>query len=163
MPADVKSTETTTYNGKQYKVWRIYVPEKDKAGDLLALPGKYLVDPSTGKAEILSDPGINGRLTSHDGSTDKVSKYDAPKASLMALIINGIMSGTLPWGLVIIGAFIAIVLQLAGVPALAFSVGVYLPLSASMPIFIGGLIRMIVNRVKKTDPSESDSSPAVLL
>ena len=51
------------------------------------------------------------------------------------------MARKLPWGLVIIGAFIAVVMQLAGVPALAFAVGVYLPLSTTMPIFVGGLVR----------------------
>ena len=58
---------------------------------------------------------------------------------------------------------IAIVMQLAGVPALAFAVGVYLPLSTSMPIFVGGLVRAAVDRIKKTSAEESDSSPAVLL
>ncbi len=90
-------------------------------------------------------------------------KYDAPKATLMALIIDGIMNGKLPWGLVLLGVMIAIVMQLAGVPALAFAVGVYLPLSTSVPIFVGGLVRAAVDRIKKTEADESDSSPAVLL
>ncbi len=54
-------------------------------------------------------------------------------------------------------------MQLAGVPALAFAVGVYLPLSTSMPIFVGGLVRAAVDRIRRTPPEESDSSPAVLL
>jgi putative OPT family oligopeptide transporter len=156
-------TETFKYQDTEYKVWRVMVPEKDTQGETVALPGKYLVDPASGKVAWLVDPGINGRIKTKDDGTTTVTKYDAPKASLMALIIDGIMAGKLPWGLVIIGASIAIVLQLAGVPALAFSVGVYLPLATSMPIFIGGLIRLMVDRIKKTPAAESDSSPAVLL
>ena len=81
----------------------------------------------------------------------------------MALIIKGIMGGKLPWTWVIIGASIAIVLHLAGVPALAFSVGIYLPLATTMPIFCGGLIRLFVDKIKKSSAADSDSSPAVLL
>ena len=77
-------------------------------------------------------------------------KYEAPKARLMALIIDGIMKGKLPWGLVILGVLIAVLMQLSGVPALAFAVGVYLPLSTSMPIFVGGLVRVAVDRIRRT-------------
>jgi len=162
-PAMSDLTESFTHNKTEYKVWRVMVPENDRDGQNIALPGKYLVDPTTGKVAWLVDPGINGRIKRLDDEKTVVTKYDAPKASLMALIIDGIMAGKLPWGLVIIGAFIAIVLQLAGVPALAFSVGVYLPLATSMPIFVGGLIRLMVDRIKNTPAAESDSSPAVLL
>ncbi len=81
----------------------------------------------------------------------------------MALIIDGIMRGKLPWGLVILGALIAGLMHLSFVPALAFAVGVYLPLSTSMPIFVGGMVRVAVDRIKKTRAEDSDSSPAVLL
>jgi putative OPT family oligopeptide transporter len=161
-PAIDKLTDKATHDGKEYKVWRVLAPIQEK-GKTVALPGKYLVDPTTGKTAWLVDPGINGRLNKLDDGKTVVTKYDAPKAHLMALIIDGIMNGELPWGLVIIGAFIAIVLQLAGVPALAFSVGVYLPLQTSMAIFVGGVIRLVIDKIKKTAPEESDSSPAVLL
>jgi hypothetical protein len=81
----------------------------------------------------------------------------------MALIIDGIMRGKLPWALVILGALIAGLMHLSFVPALAFAVGVYLPLSTSMPIFVGGMVRLAVDRIMKTRAEESDSSPAVLL
>ena len=77
-------------------------------------------------------------------------KYKAPKATLMAFIIDGIMTQKLPWGLVLLGVFLAVVMHLAGVPALAFAVGVYLPLSTSMPIFVGGLVRGLVDWIKRT-------------
>ena len=78
----------------------------------------------------------------------------------MASIIDGILTSKLPWGLVLLGVMIAVVLELAGVPALAFAVGVYLPLSTSVPIFVGGLVRWLVDRIKRTPAEESDTSPA---
>ena len=59
----------------------------------------------------------------------------------MSYIIKGILGGKLPWGLVLLGVMIAIVLEMSGIPSLAFAVGVYLPLSSSAPIFIGGMMR----------------------
>ena len=73
----------------------------------------------------------------------------APKAQLMALIIDGIFSGELPWALVLIGALIAVVLELSGVPSLPFAVGVYMPITASVPIFFGGAIRWLVDRCER--------------
>jgi hypothetical protein len=81
----------------------------------------------------------------------------------MALIIDGILNQKLPWGLVLIGAFIALVMQLAGVPALPFAVGVYLPLSASVPVFLGGMVRALADHFTKRTADEGDSSPGVLL
>ena len=147
--------ETQIHEGKTYKVWRVVEPIEG------ASPGKYLVD-ADGRAAFLVDPAINGRVSVRDdGST--VMKYDAPKARLMSLIIDGIMRGRLPWALVLLGVMIAILMHLAGVPALAFAVGVYLPLATSVPVFVGGLARLAVDRIKRTAPEESDSSPAVLL
>ncbi|HMB08639.1 MAG TPA: oligopeptide transporter, OPT family, partial [Isosphaeraceae bacterium] len=142
-------------DGTDYRVWRVVNPRPG------VQPGKYLVDES-GRARYLVDPAINGRVNTRDDGS-RVTKYDAPKATLMALIIDGIISRKLAWGLVLIGVFIAVVMQLAGVPALAFAVGVYLPLSTSAPIFVGGLVRAAVDRIKKAPAEESDSSPAVLL
>jgi putative OPT family oligopeptide transporter len=106
--------------------------------------GRYLVD-ADGKAVYLVDPGINGVIdTRPDGST--VKKFDAPKATLMSYIIKGILNQELPWGLVIIGVMIAVTLELAGIPSLAFAVGVYLPISSSTPIFIGGALRWLLDR-----------------
>jgi len=100
---------------------------------------RFLVN-DQGVAVYLSDPGINGiHKTRPDGSA--VTKYDAPKATLMSYIIKGILNRQLPWGLVLLGVMIAIVLEMSGIPSLAFAVGVYLPLSSSSPIFIGGMIR----------------------
>ncbi len=125
--------------------------------------GKYLVD-DAGNFKYLIDPGINGVVDKRDDGTPVV-KYQAPKARLMSLIIDGILTQKLPWTLVLIGAFISLVLELCGISALPFAVGVYLPLSASAPIFAGGVVRWFVDRAsrKKTSDAENESSPGVLL
>lgn len=136
-------------------------------GKAIIPAGKYLVD-DNGAVRYLVDPGINGVVNMRDpapGQTEgtPVQKFDAPKARLMSLIIDGILTQKLPWGLVIIGAFIALTLELSFVSALTFAVGVYLPLSASTPIGLGGLVRYLVDRKSKGQSSaESDSSPGVL-
>ena len=136
------------------------------------LAGKYLVD-DRGNAVWLVDPGINGKFSERpDGTT--VRKFDAPKAVLMSYIIKGILDRRLPWALVLLGVMIALTLQMSFVPALAFAVGVYLPLSSSSPIFIGGMIRWLVDRKLRQQPAcarlnqvefnaESDKSSGVLL
>jgi len=92
----------------------------------------------------------------------------------VSYIIKGILDQKLPWALVLLGVMIAVTLQLSFVPALAFAVGVYLPLSASTPILAGGLIRWLVDRRTRRQAAharlseeqfaaESDKSPGVLL
>ena len=71
-------------------------------------------------------------------------KFPAPQGTLMATLIKGLLSFNLDWQFVLVGAFIAFVFELVGVSALAFAVGVYLPLSTTLPIFAGGLVKRIV-------------------
>ena len=71
----------------------------------------------------------------------------APQATLMATVIKGLLSQNLPWGLVIVGMGIAAVMELSGVHSLPFAVGAYLPLSVSSPIFAGGLVKLIVDKI----------------
>lgn len=87
----------------------------------------------------------------------------APQATLMATVIKGLLSQNLPWGLVIVGMGIAAVMELSGVRSLPFAVGAYLPLSVSSPIYVGGLIKLIVDKIKKSDEEESDIGPGALL
>ncbi len=148
-----------------YKVWQ----KTDAAG---GPAGRYLVD-AQGRAVYLVDPGINGvHHTRPDGT--QVTKFDAPKATLMSYIIKGILNRQLPWTLVILGGMIAVVLELSGIPSLAFAVGVYLPVSSSTPIFIGGAIRWLIDRrargrrgAESLSDAElaarSDRSPGVLM
>ncbi|MFM2139130.1 MAG: hypothetical protein RJA57_1437 [Bacteroidota bacterium] len=77
-------------------------------------------------------------------------KYPAPQGTLMATLIKGILSFNLDWQFVLVGVFIAIVMELCGIKALSFAIGIYLPLSTTLPIFIGGAIRGVVEwRQKK--------------
>ncbi|MCX6213406.1 OPT/YSL family transporter [Spirosoma sp.] len=76
-------------------------------------------------------------------------KFPAPQGTLMATLIKGLLSFNLDWQFVLVGAFIAFVFELVGVSALAFAVGLYLPLSTTLPIFAGGLVKAIVDASKK--------------
>ncbi len=73
----------------------------------------------------------------------------APQATLMKLIIEGVMEGNLPWTLVFIGVFIAIVVELIGIPVLPFAIGVYLPVQLNACIMVGGLVRLSLDKLKK--------------
>jgi uncharacterized oligopeptide transporter (OPT) family protein len=152
-------------DAREYLVWQ-------KLDDNAGPRGKYLVDPS-GAAVYLVDPGVNGTHNVRpDGS--RVTKFDAPKATLMSYIIKGILNRELPWTLVILGVMIAVVLELSGIPSLAFAVGVYLPLSSSTPLLAGGIVRWLVDRQIRLRPgnerlteaeleAEGDKSAGVLL
>src|SRR6185295_10786916 len=70
----------------------------------------------------------------------------APQATLMKTVIEGVLAGSLPWGLVGSGAAIATAALLAGLPGLSFAVGVYLPLASLTPIYVGGCVRSLVDR-----------------
>jgi putative OPT family oligopeptide transporter len=83
----------------------------------------------------------------------------APQATLMKTIIEGVLAGSLPWGLVLTGVGIALGAALCGVSALAFAIGVYLPLSSMLPIYLGGCARALA--LKKAAP-EGESDPGVL-
>ncbi|MEP6903276.1 MAG: oligopeptide transporter, OPT family [Actinomycetota bacterium] len=138
-----------------YRAWH----KTDNAGGIPA--GKYLVDMS-GEIKYLVDPGINGKLTARPDLSD-APKYDAPKATLMSYIIKGILSQELPWGLVLIGAMTAIVLELTGAPALAFAVGLYLPIATSAPIFVGGIARWAVDLYLKRKFAAQEMSEAEII
>jgi len=86
------------------------------------------------------------------GSTE----LPAPQATLMKLVIDGVLDQNLPWVLVAIGAGIALVCEIARIPSLPFAVGVYLPVSTMTPIFVGGLIRLWMERTAKDETSAAD-------
>jgi len=81
----------------------------------------------------------------------------APQATLMKTVIEGVLSGSLPWGLVGVGAALTICALIAGLPGLAFAVGIYLPLGTLTPIFVGGIIRHFVEKKREGKKSESDA------
>ena len=152
-------------DSKEYNVWLNQDPK-------IASVGKYLVT-DDGTLAYMVDPGVNGSVMKRPDGSD-VSKFGAPQAALMATIIKGILSRELPWGLILTGVLIAVLLEMCKVPSLAFAVGLYLPLSSSAPIFVGGMIRLLVdhhlkkkNANKNLTPeqlaAEGDKSPGVLL
>lgn len=147
------SSDTTTY--------RVLNVGQGERGTTIP-PGRYLVA-EDGTIAYRCDPAVNGSLHQQDDGTEMPLKFEAPKTQLIALIINGILDRELPWDLVLIGVLIAVTLELAGVPSLPFAVGVYLPLSASTPIFIGGAIRWLVDRLRKSANGDGEMSPGVLL
>ncbi len=151
---------------KEYLVWHRQDPSGGNAE-------KYLVA-DDGTPVYFVDRGINGSIRTLPNGQVVSAKFDAPKATLMSYIIKGILGGKLPWALVLLGAMIAIVLEMSGIPSLAFAVGVYLPLSSSSPILFGGLVRWLVDKwiAKKhagknlTEDqliAEGDKSPGVLM
>ena len=78
-------------------------------------------------------------------------KYPAPQATLMATLIKGILSFNLDWQYVFVGVFLAVVMELCGIKSLSFAVGAYLPLSTTLPIFIGGAIKGLVDIKKQKE------------
>jgi uncharacterized oligopeptide transporter (OPT) family protein len=110
--------------------------------------GTYLVD-EAGHPRFQVTEGIGSE------------KAAAPQARLMSLVIDGILTRQLPWGLVLIGVFISVLMEVVGVPALAFAVGVYLPLESTTPVFVGGFVRWLVER-QRGGGAESDAGPGVL-
>lgn len=80
----------------------------------------------------------------------------APQATLMKLIIEGVMGGNLPWALVLTGAFIAVVVEIIGIPVLPFAIGVYLPVQLNACIMVGGLVRLALDKLKK-DKEKKDA------
>jgi putative OPT family oligopeptide transporter len=140
-----------------YRIGRLY----EQTGNAIA--GKYLVD-DAGAIKYLVDPGVGGReRINYDGR--EIDKLDSPKAQIMALVVDGILTRKLPWGLVLVGAFLAIAIELLGVPSLPVAVGVYLPISTSAAMFLGGVVRWLVDRrlsPAKRDEADADSGPGVL-
>ena len=107
--------------------------------------GKYLYSPTTHKIEVQWIPGIGGE------------KAPAPQARLMATVINGILSQKLPWGLVLLGVFIVVTVELLGIRSLAFAVGAYLSIGTTLAIFVGGVVRWMVDSAVKKAGGDADA------
>jgi len=153
-PAEVgRLKQTERYEGAEYAAFDTRNEELTKpAGDYVPRPevaaakeGRYLVERETGKIRYLKDPTILGKLDARDDGTP-VTRIDAPKTQLMSIIINGVLKQELNWSMVGLGAMIALMLELCGVSALAFAVGLYVPISVSSPIFLGGIVRWLVDK-----------------
>jgi len=108
--------------------------------------GKYLYSPATHKIEVQWIQGIGSE------------KAAAPQARLMATVINGILTQKLPWGLVLMGVFLVIAVELLGIRSLSFAVGAYLSIGTTLAIFVGGLMRLLVDMALKKAGHEADES-----
>jgi putative OPT family oligopeptide transporter len=123
--------------------------------------GRYLVD-DAGRIRYFVDPGIGGRERT-DYTGRKVDKLDSPKSQIMSLVVDGILTQKLPWGLIMIGVFLAFAMEILGLPSLPIAVGVYLPISTSATMFAGGIVRWLVDRrTGVKNAADADSGPGVL-
>ncbi len=89
-------------------------------------------------------------------------ELSAPQATMMKMVVEGIMNGNLPWGLILIGVFIAVVVELVGVPVLPFAIGVYLPVQLNACIMVGGIIRLFVDKIKNEDKKKNAVNNGIL-
>ncbi len=116
--------------------------------------GKYLYSPASGRIEVQWIQGIGSE------------KAAAPQARLMATVINGILSRKLPWGLVMMGVFLVVAVELLGIRSLSFAVGAYLSIGTTLAIFVGGVGRWMIDQALKkagdTSEAESEISPGSL-
>jgi putative OPT family oligopeptide transporter len=112
---------------------KVFWVAESRTGDGYA-DGKFLYNPGTSRFEWQLLSGIGSE------------KAPAPQAKLMALVINGILTRKLPWTLLLIGVALVLILELLRVDSLAFAVGLYLPIAATLPMFCGGLVRWLGER-----------------
>jgi putative OPT family oligopeptide transporter len=105
--------------------------------------GKYLFNPATGHIEVQWIEGIGSERAA------------APQARLMATVINGILTRQLPWGLILLGVFLVIAVELLGVRSLTFAVGAYLSIGTTLAIFCGGVVRWMVDRAVERNGAAS--------
>jgi putative OPT family oligopeptide transporter len=133
-------------DGKEYLFVRLTHDDLPAGAD----EGTYLVDAPSGEARWFREDGIGaGRL-------------QAPQAKLMSVVIDGLLTHKLPWDLILLGAAIAVFIELLGFRSLTFAVGVYLPLSSTMPVFLGGVVRKFADMAYKREPDAEDEPQGTL-
>ncbi|HET9317294.1 MAG TPA: oligopeptide transporter, OPT family [Vicinamibacteria bacterium] len=111
--------------------------------------GKFLYNPATSQVEMQWTQGIGSQ------------QAPAPQARLMSVVINGILNRKLPWGLVLLGVFLVIAVELLGIRSLSFAVGSYLSIGTTAAIFCGGLVKWLAERGQK-QTEEGEASPGAL-
>jgi len=142
LPEGVAVEGKKEYAGKTYTLL-------NSIGSRTVPEGKYLADPATGLVELQWTQGI--------GSQDA----PAPQARLMSVVIKGILTQKLPWGLVLLGVFLVIAVELLGIRSLSFAVGSYLSIGTTAAIFCGGLVKSLAERGMK-QAEEGEASPGAL-
>ncbi len=144
--AGAADKSTTTHTASEYIVL-------NALGSPVLADGKYLYSPATKQIEVQWIQGIGSE------------KAAAPQARLMATVINGILTQKLPWGLVLMGVFLVIAVELLGIRSLSFAVGAYLSIGTTLAIFVGGVMRLLVDMALKKaghQADESEISPGAL-
>ena len=133
-----------------------------KTGYILgATPKKQQIGELIGA--VVSAVTIGGVLVLLDSAWGfGTTELAAPQATLMKMIIEGVMQGNLPWALVFIGVFIAIVVEILGISVLPVAIGLYLPLELSSTIMIGGVIRWFVDKKKADKEENKDANSGIL-
>lgn len=124
-------------------------PKKQQIGELL---GAVIAALTIGGVLVLLDSAWGFGTT----------ELAAPQATLMKTIVEGVMQGNLPWALVFIGVFIALVIEILGISVLPVAIGLYLPLELSATIMIGGLIRHFVDKKSKDKDKDNEASGGIL-
>ncbi|HVL14604.1 MAG TPA: OPT/YSL family transporter [Gemmata sp.] len=139
-------------------------PADESKGVAEVRAGRYLTD-ADGTVRYKTDTPIAQESAKMDNGEAAPARFTAPQPHLFSNIIQGILGGTLEWGLVVLGALIAITVELMGIGALPVAVGMYIPLSSTVPIFIGGVMRLVADRLrgKPKSDAEAETSPGVLL
>jgi uncharacterized oligopeptide transporter (OPT) family protein len=172
VPADAPTQTVGQPHDKiDHEEYRIVHVRKDDSNNPGVPDGRYLVD-AAGRAKYRTDMAIAQKEPFMDVVGDSTlppqkapEKFKAPQPQLFASIIEGILGGKLEWGLIAVGVLVTLALELLGISALPVAVGMYLPFSSSAPIFAGGMLRWLSDRLghKSAAESESDTSPGVLL
>ncbi|WP_263366585.1 OPT family oligopeptide transporter [Edaphobacter bradus] len=142
------ATHTELSNARQYLLL-------NAIGSATLADGKYLYNPATGQIEVQWVQGIGSE------------KAAAPQGRLMATVINGILSRKLPWSLVLLGVALVIMVELLGIRSLTLAVGAYLSIGTTLAIFVGGVMRWMVDRALAKEgieqsETESEISPGSL-
>jgi hypothetical protein len=144
--SDDKGNIVNTLPGEQF--WLLNAIGSHQVAD-----GKYLYNPQSGQIEVQWVQGIGSERAA------------APQARLMATVIHGILTQQLPWGLVLLGVFLVIAVELLGIRSLSFAVGFYIPMATTLAIFVGGVVRWLAERAAEKaghHAEESEVSPGSL-
>jgi putative OPT family oligopeptide transporter len=138
MTAEMKVVGEAVHEGASYQVVNVI-------GSRTIPDGRYYYDPDAQRIDFQERVGIGSQ------------RLPAPQAVLMSTVINGILRQSLPWNLVLLGAFIVVVMELNGIRSLAFAVGSYLPIATTAPIFCGGVVNWLLARIYKREEGEVTS------
>ncbi len=146
------------------KIYRFVYARQKEGGKIEGVPPAWYLAAEDGQLVYRADTPIKRESKQMDNGSDAPEKFKAPQPQLFQLITEGILGGDLQWGLIIVGVLVAVAMELLGISALPVAVGMYLGLSTAMPIFVGGMLRWLTDRIRGVSASEAETetSPGVL-